>query len=56
MLNHSEQKRDLGVVMHKSGRSTIQCAEAAKRANRELTRYDKEVSGQQGEKRHIKVL
>ena len=34
VLNQSEQERDLGVIMHKSGKSTNQCAEAAKRANR----------------------
>ena len=35
MLNQSEQERDLGVIMHKSGKSTKECA-AAKRANRTL--------------------
>ena len=33
MLNQSEQERDLGVMTHKSERSTEQSAEAAKRAN-----------------------
>ena len=34
VLNQSEQERDLEVIMHKSEKSTKQCAEAAKRANR----------------------
>ena len=33
VLNQSEQERDLGVIMHKSVKLTIQCAEAAKKAN-----------------------
>ena len=34
VLNQSELKRNLGVIMHMSRKSTIQCAEAAKRAKR----------------------
>ena len=30
LLIESKQERDLGVIMHESGRSAIQCAEAAK--------------------------
>ena len=59
MLKRSEQERGPGVIMHKNGRSTTQCAEAAKRANRVFnnhTRYDKEDSNQQREKHHIKVV
>ena len=33
VLNQSEQERDLAMVMHKSGKSTKQCAEADTRAN-----------------------
>lgn len=33
VLDQSEQERDHGVIMHKSGKSTIQCAEATKRAH-----------------------
>ena len=36
VLSQSEQERDLGVIMHKSGKSKIQYAEAAKKANRVL--------------------
>ena len=42
--------------MHKSGESTKQCATIQAAKSKQGIRYDKEDSGQQGEKLHIKVV
>ena len=47
--------RDLGVITHKSEKSTIRCTEPAK--SKQGVRYDKEDSEKkQGEKHHIEFV